>query len=200
MDGTIHPRPAVFLDRDDTLIVNRALEPPQPRPPCWQPGDLADPARVQLVPHALDACRRLKRAGFVLVVVTNQGIVARGGASHDDVRRTNEALCAQLHDRGEPLIDAVYVCPYHPLGSVPDLAREHPWRKPAPGMMLTAARELGLDLTRSWVIGDAERDAAAGRAAGIAADRCLVLGSAGGPADLPAAVEFILARLASVAS
>ncbi len=68
-------RPAVFLDRDDTLIVNRDLT----LRPGERAGDLADPDRVRLLDGALDGCRWLKRAGFALVIFSNQGVVARGG-------------------------------------------------------------------------------------------------------------------------
>src|SRR5689334_5430399 len=87
------PRPAVFLDRDDTLIAARSL--PAPAPPA-APGDLIDPALVRLLPGALAACRRLKEAGFVLVVVSNQGVVARGGASPSRVAAVNRRLCELL--------------------------------------------------------------------------------------------------------
>ena len=146
-------RPAVFLDRDDTLIDCRAVTPD---------GDLGDPALVRLRPGVLEGCRALKRAGFVLVVVTNQGGVARGKyglAAVDRVhRRVNELLGGA--------IDAFRACPYHPQGTVAEFRREHPWRKPAPGMILDAAETLGLDLARSWVVGDTQRDCEAGRAAG----------------------------------
>jgi len=146
--------PAVFLDRDDTLIANRDVVPH---------GDLGDPALVRPLPGALDALRRLKAAGLATVIITNQGGVARGRYTEDDVRRVHEQVALQL-DR---LIDAFYFCPYHPEGSVPHYTREHPTRKPAPGMLLRAAADLDLDLPNSWLIGDALRDCQAGRAAGV---------------------------------
>lgn len=148
-------RPAVFLDRDDTLIRCRSVTPD---------GDLGDPDLVELLPGALETCRSLKEAGFALVVITNQGGVARGKYGLQDVDRVNARLNVLLGG----VIDAFRACPYHPKGVVPEYAREHPWRKPAPGMILDAAEELGLDLKRSWLIGDAIRDCEAGRAAGCA--------------------------------
>lgn len=183
-------RVAVFLDRDDTLIEANSL--PAPPPPA-APGDLVDPALVRLLPGALEACRRLREAGFVLVVVSNQGVVARGGATLEEIDAVNSRLRELLRDAaGDALIDAVYWCPFHPKGAVPGFAQEHPWRKPGPGMILAAAEELGLDLGRSWLVGDAARDVQAGIAAGLAPGRCVLLKGEGGPPDLAAAAEAIL--------
>jgi D-glycero-D-manno-heptose 1,7-bisphosphate phosphatase len=147
------PRPAVFLDRDDTLIACNAITPD---------GDLFDPALVRLLPGVSEALASLRAAGFFLGVVTNQGAVARGKCSIADV----EAVHARLRALLPGLIDDIRFCPYHPNGSVPAYTREHPWRKPAPGMILDLAHAHSLDLARSWLIGDAPRDAAAGKAAG----------------------------------
>ncbi|MEX2220150.1 MAG: HAD-IIIA family hydrolase [Phycisphaerales bacterium] len=185
------PRSAVFLDRDDTLMEARSL--PAPAPPA-APGDVCDPALVRLLPGVLGACRRLNEAGFALVVISNQGVVARGGATIERVGEVNDRLRALLADgRGGSLIDAVYVCPYHPRGTVAPFAREHPWRKPAPGMILAAAEDLALDLRSSWLVGDAERDIEAGVAAGIPRARCLRIGPHEKLSGLPAAADVILA-------
>jgi len=157
----------VFLDRDDTLMEAKSL--PAPPPPAAL-GDVVDPALVKLLPGAQDACWRLKDAGFALIVVSNQGVVARGGATMDQVHRVNRKLVELL---GDGLIDAFYFCPFHPKGHIPEFAIEHPWHKPRPGMILAAAAEMDLDLSASWLIGDAPRDIAAGVAAGIDAARCL---------------------------
>ncbi|RMH23429.1 MAG: HAD-IIIA family hydrolase, partial [Planctomycetota bacterium] len=146
-------RPAVFLDRDDTLIECRSVTPD---------GDLGDPARVRLRPGVAEGVRALKDAGYALVVVSNQGGVARGRYTPHDVDRVNARVNRLLHGA----IDAFRFCPYHPRGVVPQYTREHPWRKPAPGMILDAAEALSLDLARSWMVGDAARDCQAGRAAG----------------------------------
>jgi len=146
-------RPAVFFDRDDTLITCRAVVPD---------GDLGDPALVQLRPYADSACQRLKDAGFTLVVVSNQGGVARGRYDEAAVHAVNERVNELLGG----LIERFYFCPHHPKGTVAAYTREHPWRKPAPGMLLAAARDMDLDLARSWMVGDSPRDAQAGSAAG----------------------------------
>jgi len=145
---------AVFLDRDGTLIANDA--------------DLGDPAQVRLLPGVADGCAVLRAAGLTLVVVTNQGGVARGAYDEVAVDLVHRELESQLRRATglDRVIDAFYHCPFHPEGTVARYGREHPWRKPQPGMLLAAARDLDLDLASSWMIGDAERDAAAGRAVG----------------------------------
>lgn len=184
------PRPAVFLDRDDTLIHNADL-PVEAFPAT--PGDLYLPEHVRLMPGVLEACTHLADAGFVLVGVTNQGCVARGSASIADVEATNDRLRELLTIEGRPLLSAVYAAPHHPEAVVDHLRAANPWRKPGPGMILAAARELHLDLARSWLVGDAERDIEAGINAGLAPDHCLRVGD-GGLADLAAAVDVILER------
>ncbi len=182
------PRRAVFLDRDDTLVECRSL--PAPAPP-GAPGDLVDPALVRLLPGVRDALGRLHGAGFALVVVSNQGCVARGAATVRRVEEVNARVAALL----APVpIAAFYFCPFHPKGSVPGYAHEHPWRKPAPGMILAAARDLSLDLPGSWLIGDAPRDVEAGLNAGLAPRRCLRVGPGSAWAGVGEAAAHILAE------
>ncbi len=147
------PRPAVFLDRDDTLIRTTGLAPD---------GDLGDPGLVELLPGAQEACVLLSGAGLFLGVITNQGGVARGKYTTHDVERVH----ARLNELLGGLIDEFRYCPFHPKGTVPEFTREHAWRKPQPGMILDMAERRGLDLASSWVIGDAPRDCIAGRGAG----------------------------------
>jgi D-glycero-D-manno-heptose 1,7-bisphosphate phosphatase len=185
-------RPAVFLDRDDTLNDANGLPPP---PPPGNPGDVTDPALVRLLPGVQEGCRLLRRAGFTLVVVSNQGSVARGAATLQIVRSVNDKLRDLLPDTDRPgrsMIDAVYFCPFHPRGNLPEFTREHPWRKPAPGMILAAAADLDLDLSRSWLIGDAQRDIDAGIAAGLKPEHCLLVG--------PRGMEFAAAARAATTS
>jgi D-glycero-D-manno-heptose 1,7-bisphosphate phosphatase len=170
--------PAVFLDRDDTLIACNELPPP---PPPGAKGDLVDPALVRLLPGVAEGLALLKEAGYWLVVVSNQGSVARGAATIEMVQGVNDRLqtllgeaCLAIRPRLTlPILDAVYFCPFHPKGNVPEYAREHPWRKPNPGMILAAAADLSLDLEQSWLIGDAQRDVEAAVRAGIVAGRAL---------------------------
>ena len=142
-------RSAIFLDRDNTIIQND--------------GDLGDPQAVVLVDDALAALGRLHQAGWPLIVVTNQGGVARGCYGQEDVRAVHERIQKLLGPI--PILDWLW-CPWHPQGTVPKWTREHPWRKPQPGMLLEAASRHALDLSTSWLIGDQPRDIEAAKAAG----------------------------------
>lgn len=145
---------AVFLDRDNTLIENES--------------DLGDPDAVCLCDGVADGLKALRNAGFRLVVVTNQGGVARGKFSEADVDAVHRRIACLVDGsvEGTDLIDGFYYCPFHPVAEVEAYRREHPWRKPNPGMLLQAARDMGLDLRRSWMVGDQPRDIEAGRRAG----------------------------------
>jgi D-glycero-D-manno-heptose 1,7-bisphosphate phosphatase len=142
-------RPAVFLDRDGTLNL-----------PVIRDGKPYPPATVEefvLFNDAIDGCARLHAAGFVLVLATNQPDVGRGTQS----RETVEAIHARLRQL-VPTLDHIEVSYDSGRESPPSLLR-----KPAPGMLLRAAAELRLDLTRSWMIGDRWRDVDCGRNAGV---------------------------------
>jgi histidinol-phosphate phosphatase family protein len=190
------PRPAVFLDRDDTLIANAGL--PAGAFAGGRAGDLADPAFVRLLPGVRGACVELRRAGFALVVVSNQGVVARGGATLGQVEATSARMAELLADPDHPgrsLLERVYHCPWHPAGTVAPFNVEHPWRKPSPGMILAAVDELGLDPASAWLVGDAERDLEAGRRAGLDGQRLLRVGPDAPFAGLPEAAAHILRSL-----
>ncbi len=143
---------AVFLDRDNTIIHND--------------GDLGDPAAVQLIKGAASAVASLRGLGYRVVVVSNQGGVARGKFEEADVDAVNRRINDLIHATTGASIDRFYYCPYHPDGTVEKYRKEHPWRKPQPGMILQAAKDLKLDLSRCWTVGDAMRDVEAGAAAG----------------------------------
>lgn len=146
-------RPAVFFDRDNTLIVSD--------------GYLGDPSKVVLVEGAAEMVGRVRSLGYAVVVFSNQSGVARGMFTEDDVRRVNARLDELLADHNpQAVIDRHEFCPFHPEGTVPEYARESELRKPKPGMILQAAEKLALDLSKSWVIGDAPRDIESGKAAG----------------------------------
>jgi len=142
-----HGRPAVFLDRDGTLNA-AVVRAGRPYPP-------ATVAEFVLLPGVAEGCARLKSAGYALVVATNQPDVGRGTQSRAAVEAIHTRLCELLP------IERVEVS-YDPGGENPpsDL------RKPAPGLLLRAARELGLDLARSWMVGDRWRDVDCGKNAG----------------------------------
>lgn len=176
------PRPAVFLDRDDTVCRNGDLP-----DAAWghrRPGDLLDPDHVHVLPGVREALIRMRAHGYAIVIITNQGGIARGGGSLTDVDACHDALRSQLpldpgaapkapHPVAHTLIDACYSAPHHPSGSVDRFSNEHSWRKPGPGMVKAAARELDLDLTSSWMIGDKQRDLDAAVAAGINPDHTI---------------------------
>jgi len=154
--------PAVFLDRDNTLIAND--------------GDLGDPDQVHILDGVPAGLLALRKAGFRLVVVTNQAGVARGKFTEADVDAVHQRIASLVEDAtgSESLIDRFYYCPYHPEGTKPEYRRDHSWRKPHPGMLVQAARDMGLDLSRSWLVGDQVRDIRAGKAAGC---RTVILNS-----------------------
>ena len=144
-------RRVVFLDRDGTLIDD--------------PGYLADPEGVRLLPGVGDALRGLGEAGFDLVVCTNQSGIARGRYGVDAYERVAARLGDLLAAEGVRLL-ATYYCPYHPEGTVAPWNVDHEERKPAAGMWLRAAADHGIDLARSYSLGDGERDVVAGKRAG----------------------------------
>ena len=143
-------RPAVFLDRDGTIIEEKSY--------------LCEPERVKLLPGVGDALRRLRDAGFELVVVTNQSGIGRGKYTEADMHACNDEMCKQLASY-DVSFGGIWFCPAAPTSDDP-MAIDHPDRKPAPGMFLKAAAALNLDLARSWVIGDSPRDVVAGKIAG----------------------------------
>lgn len=175
-------RPAVFFDRDDTLIENATLP---AEALAGRPGDLADPDWVRPLPGAAEACSRAQELGYVVIIVTNQGVVARGGATLAQV----EATCQRTLDLLGPGIEACLACPFHPHANGPaEFCREHEWRKPQPDMLHAAAELFNLDLTRSWMVGDAQRDLDAGLAAGLPDAHCLLIDES---LDLPHAMDRI---------
>jgi D-glycero-D-manno-heptose 1,7-bisphosphate phosphatase len=139
-------RPAVFLDRDGTIIRDE--------------GYLSDPDRVVAIPDAATAIARLRAAGYLIVVITNQSGLARGlfaPEQYEAVHRRTDGLFAAA---GAPL-DATYMCPHHP-----DFTGPCDCRKPGAELYTRAARDLSIDLARSILIGDRWRDIAAAPALG----------------------------------
>lgn len=151
---------AVFLDRDgvlNDLVVDAASGLPE------SPYRVAD---VRVPPRAADAVRSLASFGLPLVVVSNQPAAAKGTATREQLRDVHDEVERQLGSMGAH-IDLYRYCFHHPDGLDSRLGVACACRKPAPGMVLDAARELGLaDLSTSWLIGDSDVDVLAGRAAG----------------------------------
>jgi D,D-heptose 1,7-bisphosphate phosphatase len=142
---------AIFLDRDNTLIED--------------PGYISDPDQVKLLEGVAETLNALRAMGYKLVVVSNQSAVARGIVT--------EEVLAQIHKRLEQLIveegaslDRIYYCPYHPNGAIPKYRRDSDMRKPNPGMLLEASRDMDIDLAESWMVGNDAGDVEAGSRAG----------------------------------
>jgi D-glycero-D-manno-heptose 1,7-bisphosphate phosphatase len=147
------PVPAVFLDRDGVLIVDSGY-------PHLE-------EHLVLIPGAADAVRRLNALGYLVVIVTNQSGVARGLFSEDQMHAFNALLVRRLAAKGAR-IGAVYACPFHDEAQDPHWFHpDHPDRKPNPGMILKATAEHGIDLARSFLIGDRQSDLEAARRAGV---------------------------------
>jgi D-glycero-D-manno-heptose 1,7-bisphosphate phosphatase len=147
------PRPAIFLDRDGTLN-RQVIRAGKPYPP-------ASLAEFELFPDVPAACAALAAAGYILVVATNQPDVGRGTQSAAVVESMHARLLALV-----PSIARVEVCYAPGTTHAPHLPAD-PRRKPAPGMLLDAARDLSLDLSRSWMVGDRWRDIDCGQRAGV---------------------------------
>lgn len=144
--------PAVFLDRDGTLIE--------------EDGYFDDLDRLHLFPWTVDALRLLERAGYRRVVVTNQGGIALGLFDATFVEATHTALSARLALAGAS-IDAYYYCPHHPHSPVEALRQPCDCRKPGPALLERAAEALGIDLSRSYAIGDRWSDVQLASRAGL---------------------------------
>jgi len=185
--GNGTPRPAVFLDRDGTLIEHVPY--------------LSDPAMVSLLPGAAEALKRLRRAGFARVLVTNQSAIGRGMLAVNRLDEIHTELNRQLALQGAT-IDGIYYCPDAPKSDDRTVV-ENPDRKPGPGMLLRAAADLNLDLGASWMVGDLISDVLAGLNAGCKsilvqsgqtsqAETDTVAGLAPIAPDLAASVDLIL--------
>ncbi len=141
--ATRNRRPALFIDRDGTLIVEKHF--------------LDDPDLIEFERGAVEAIKRGREKGYKIVIVSNQSGVARGRFGIPTVERINARLLERLAAEGAP-VDALYYCPHHPRGKVAEFAVSCGCRKPAAGMAEQAAVDLGLDLRRSYVIGDKADD------------------------------------------
>ncbi|MCK4908411.1 MAG: D-glycero-beta-D-manno-heptose 1,7-bisphosphate 7-phosphatase [Planctomycetes bacterium] len=147
---------AVFLDRDGTLIkeLKRKTRP-----------FITAPREVRILPGVITACQKLQRAGYQLVMITNQSGIARGLFTVGQLQRINHHLRKQLAQKGVRL-QAIYYCPHHPEGIRRRYRRKCRCRKPQPGLLRQAKKDLGIDLKRSIMIGDSWRDVQAGQRAG----------------------------------
>ena len=146
---------AIFLDRDGT--INKFV------------GFLKNIDEFELLPGTAEAIREINESGYLVIVVTNQPVVARGDVSFSDLEQIHDKMETLLGEKGAYL-NAIYFCPHHPdkgfIGEIEDLKIECTCRKPKPGMLLDAAKDFNIDLSCSWMIGDDEKDIKAGKAAG----------------------------------
>lgn len=166
---------AIFLDRDGT--INRYV------------GFVRSAEEMELLPDAAEAIRRINASGYLVIVATNQPVLARGETSSEELERIHNKMETLLGREGAYL-DGIYYCPHHPdrgfAGEVVELKMDCACRKPKPGLLLRAAQDLNIDLSRSWMVGDGRNDELAGRAAGCRTLRIQQNGS------LLSAVEKIL--------
>lgn len=136
-------RAALFLDRDGVIIEDA--------------GYSCDPSRIVFIEETVEVLPEASGSGYLLIVVTNQSGIARGLFTLEQYRRFERVLGERLEDRGVT-IDATYCCPYHPEGTIVEYTRDSECRKPRPGMILQAAKDFGVSIERSYMIGDKDSD------------------------------------------
>ena len=146
-------RPALFLDRDGAMIVEENY--------------LSDPEKVVLIDGTIETVIAANQRNIAVVIVTNQSGIARGYFGWETFSVVQKRLLELLAQCGAK-INAVYASPFHKNGKEPYRHPSHPSRKPNPGMLLRAQDELGVDLSRSWIVGDKAGDLKAGLNAGLA--------------------------------
>ncbi len=151
IDSPARTRRALLLDRDGTVIVEKDY--------------LHDPDEVELEPGVVEALKKAREMGLAIVIVSNQSGIARGIFTLEDVEKVNARMLELLAAEGVE-VDAVYYCPHHPHGSVSEFSIPCTCRKPAADMAEEAARELGVDLRKSFMVGDMVRDVDLGRVVG----------------------------------
>lgn len=151
-----NPRPAIFLDRDGVISKEVDL--------------LAHPDQLELIPGAAEAIKCINKSGYLAVIVTNQPVIARNLCSLDELQQIHNKL-ETLLGKEHAYVDAIYFCPHHPDKGYLEERKEYKidceCRKPKPGMLLKAKQDLNIDMAQSFMIGDRETDAEAGRNAGV---------------------------------
>ena len=132
-------------------------------------GFLKEAEKFELLPGVARAIQRLNRAGFLVIVATNQPVIARGEVTYKQLDEIHNKMETLLGEEGA-YVDAVYFCPHHPEsgfeGEIKELKITCSCRKPKPGMLFKAAKDYNIDLEKSWMVGDSENDIKAGNAAG----------------------------------
>lgn len=146
------PSSAVFLDRDGVLIEDVDL--------------LTHADRIRILPGVAQGLRELKEAGFALLVVSNQPVVARGLIDESEVAALQREVASRLVQAGAPALDGFYFCPHHPSATLAAYRQACECRKPGAGLLLRAAADHGIDLAASFMVGDRPTDILAGARAG----------------------------------
>ncbi len=150
-----HRQKAVFLDRDGT--INKYV------------GFLKNIDEFELLDGAADAIKALNQSGYLVIVVTNQPVIARGEVTLEELDEIHNKMETLLGNEGA-YVDDIFYCPHHPdkgfIGEKPEYKIECTCRKPKPGMLLKAAEKYNIDLAMSWMIGDHVNDIEAGKNAG----------------------------------
>jgi D-glycero-D-manno-heptose 1,7-bisphosphate phosphatase len=158
-------RPALFLDRDGVIVE--------------ETNYLGRAEDVAMIPAAAPTIAAFNRAGAPVIVVTNQSGVGRGYFSWSDFEAVQAEIASRLAAQGAH-VDAIFACGFHEKAQGALAVADHAWRKPAPGMLLEARDRLGVDLSRSFIVGDKAGDLAAGKAAGLAGGLHVASGHGGG--------------------
>lgn len=138
---------AVFLDRDGVLTVEESY--------------VCDAKQLKIFPYAKDCVDKIHRKGYYAIVITNQSGIARGLFSEEELQKMNRILTRETG------VDAVYYCPHHPEGTVKKYAVKCNCRKPQTGLLEEACRDFGIDLAKSFMVGDRAGDILTGKAMGI---------------------------------
>jgi len=153
-------RRALFLDKDGVINVDH--------------GYVCTPERTDFIDGVFDLCRAATRLGCLNVVVTNQAGIARGYYTETQFLAYMDWVRGEFR-RHDAQLDAVYYCPHHPAHGIGEYLRDCGCRKPKPGMLLAAQRDIGLDLAHSVLVGDKQSDIEAGEAAGVR--ECILVGA-----------------------
>ncbi|MES1185764.1 MAG: HAD family hydrolase [Myxococcales bacterium] len=168
-------RRAVFLDRDGVLVRDV--------------GPLTSADDIVLTPGVASALAELHEAGFLLLVVSNQTVVARGLLNEQAVTELQEQVQARISAEGGPRLDGFYFCPHHPRATRPELRQDCGCRKPAPGLLLQAAAEHDVSLPQSFMLGDRPSDVVAGLRAGCTTIQLLTGAHGAAPIEVTGGFE-----------